>query len=366
MKILTIHNEMLNKRDLIMRIFIPLILLLSTTNLLANTKIFVETIPKYSQVKILNIKHKFKQGIALKKGIYIFSVRSKGHVPKKFSIRVAKKKILKLRVNLLSKRFINSVGMEFIYIKPGSFMMGSPQNERGRLFSESRFKVTLTKSYRMQITEVSEGQFENLMAYNPSRYKKGNNYPVENVSWKDANTFIRLLNKKEKTQSYRLPTEAEWEYACRAGTKTPFSFGNCINTNNQVVFDGEDSYNNCKKSNIIDKQPIKSLLTNQWGLYHMHGNVSEWCIDYWGVPETEISKKKYPDYSFWISYKKHRKDYVNFIKTKFRVVKGGAWDAGAADSRSASRSRKSELSTYDSLGFRVVKSIETKDYEVIK
>ncbi|MCP3925177.1 MAG: formylglycine-generating enzyme family protein [Desulfobacterales bacterium] len=348
-----------------MRYILIILSFLIFNNAYAETKLFINTFPKYATVKILNIKPIFKQGITLKKGTYRVSVYLRNHVKKEFEIKIDKEKKLKLKVTLIPKTHTNSIGMEFVYIQPGTFMMGSQPDELGRMLSEPQFKVTLTKGFYMQITEVSEGHFKKNMGYIPSEYPLGENFPIENVSWKDANKFINKLNNKEEA-IYRLPTEAEWEYACRAGRKTPFSFGNCINSG-QVVFYAQKPYGNCKISlRSKGKFPVKSLKPNKWGLYHMHGNVREFCIDYWGIPKTKENNKKTPDYELFIPYNKHQVDYVNNIKSKFRVVKGGAWNHGPSGCRSANRGRISIVSTYSNIGFRVVKTIETKDYELIK
>ncbi|MCP3925178.1 MAG: formylglycine-generating enzyme family protein [Desulfobacterales bacterium] len=337
-------------------------------NAYADTKLYVHAIPENAVVKILNIKPKFKQGIPLKKGTYRVSVYLRKHVKKEFEIKIGKEKKLKLKVTLIPKRFTNSIGMEFVYIHPGSFMMGSPPDELGGDINEPLFKVTLTKGFYIQITEVSEGHYKKNMGYIPSEYPLGENFPIENVSWKDANKFINKLNNREEA-IYRLPTEAEWEYACRAGTKTPFSFGNCINSG-QVVFYAQKPYGNCKISlRSKGKFPVKSLKPNKWGLYHMHGNLRELCLDYWGIPITEENKKKEIEediFDYWIPFKKHRIDYVNKVKSPFIVVKGGSWSSGPSICRSASRSRKSMVSTYSNLGFRVVKTIDIKDFEIIE
>ncbi|MBW2584237.1 MAG: formylglycine-generating enzyme family protein [Deltaproteobacteria bacterium] len=121
------------------------------------------------------------------------------------------------------ERVINSLGMEFVLIKPGKFLMGSPEDEPGRYTGERLHRVNLTKPFYLLTTEVTQGQWQALMGKNPSSHKRcGDSCPVEQVSWEDAQRFIRKLNQKEGTDKYRLPTEAEWEYACRAGS-TRFS-----------------------------------------------------------------------------------------------------------------------------------------------
>jgi len=123
--------------------------------------------------------------------------------------------------DLPGDNFTNSLGMEFVYIKPGSFMMGSPSDEPKRNNDEKQHQVTLTKAYYIQTTEVTQGQWKAVMGGNPSSFSGcGDNCPVEDVSWNDVQEFIRKLNSQEGDSGYRLPTEAEWEYACRAGSRT--------------------------------------------------------------------------------------------------------------------------------------------------
>jgi len=169
----------------------------------------------------------------------------------------------------------NSIGMTFVYIKPGTFMMGSPLSELGRESNETQHQVTLTKGFYIQRTEVTQGQWRAVMGNNPSSNSNcGDECPVEMVQWNNVQEFILRLNQKEGGESYRLPTEAEWEYACRAGTNTRFSFGD-----NDKQLNDYDWYdlNSARQTHwVATKQP------NAWGIYDMHGNVSEWCQDWYG------------------------------------------------------------------------------------
>jgi len=134
-----------------------------------------------------------------------------------------------LKSIILSKQYTkiaNSIGMEFVYIPPGSFMMGSPPDEPERGNAEKQHRVILTNGFYMQSTEVTQDQWKKVMGTNPSYFKKcGVNCPVEQVSWNDVQTFIHELNQQEGRSTYRLPTEAEWEYAARAGSTTAFANG---------------------------------------------------------------------------------------------------------------------------------------------
>ena len=169
--------------------------------------------------------------------------------------------------------------MEFVLIRPGTFAMGVFSNKP----KAKGHQVTLTKAFYIQKTEVTQGQWRSIMGGNPSFFKEcGDDCPVEQVSWNEVQQFIKRLNQREKTTKYRLPTEAEWEYACRAGTQTPFSFGECL-TSQEANYNGQYPFLQCERG-IYRKKPIsaKAFPANDWGLIGMHGNVWEWCQDWRG------------------------------------------------------------------------------------
>jgi sulfatase modifying factor 1 len=174
----------------------------------------------------------------------------------------------------------------------------------------------------MQTTEVTQGQWWQVMGTDPSSFDDcGDNCPVETVSWDEAQAFIEELNRREATNGYRLPTEAQWEYACRAGTTTPFSFGECLSTS-QANYDGDYPYTGCS-SGTYRKTPIAvaSLGKNAWGLYDMHGNVWEWCSDWYGSYSSAVP----------------RPDPEGPTSGNYRVIRGGSWNIGARSCRSANR-----------------------------
>ncbi|MBF0224029.1 MAG: formylglycine-generating enzyme family protein [Desulfobacterales bacterium] len=180
--------------------------------------------------------------------------------------------------------------MKFVYIEPGEFMMGSPSNEPGRdSDDETQHKVRITRGFYMQQTQVTQAQWKKIMGKNPSYFQNaGDNAPVETISWVDCKEFIEKLNQMEGGNFYRLPTEAEWEFACRAGTTTPFSFGKCLSTED-ANYDGNYPLGNCPKGIYREKPlPVASFSPNKWGLYDMHGNVWEWCLD---IYASDIDKK---------------------------------------------------------------------------
>ena len=196
------------------------------------------------------------------------------------------------------KEFTNTIGMEFVLIPAGSFTMGSHSNEPAEHKDEKPpHDVKITKPFYLQTTEVSQGQWEKVMGNNPSNFKDcGDDCPVEMVSWDDTQEFISKLNQMEGTNKYRLPTEAEWEYACRAETTTPFFTGECISTD-QANYNGKYPGKNCPKGEYREKTvKVGSFQPNAWGLYDMHGNVWEWCQDWYGdYPSNSVVDPKGPD-----------------------------------------------------------------------
>jgi formylglycine-generating enzyme required for sulfatase activity len=235
----------------------------------------------------------------------------------------------------------NSIGMEFVLIPAGQFMMGSPPHEPGRDLDERLHRVTLTRPFYLQTTEVTQEQWQKVMRYNPSQFKNcGSECPVEMVSWNQVQEFISKLNQMEGTHAYRLPTEAEWEYACRAGTETPFYTGTCISTD-QANYNGKHGMPGCSPGNNRDKTvPVRSFAPNPWGLYEMHGNVWELCQDRY--------QKKYP--------KESVTDPMGPSLGVMRVLRGGSWYSRQHLIRSAYR--RQDMPDYRShaIGFRLVRN----------
>jgi formylglycine-generating enzyme required for sulfatase activity len=186
---------------------------------------------------------------------------------------------------------IGTVTQRFRWIEPGEFVMGSPDAEQDRFDDEGpQHVVPLTEGYWLADTACSQALWQAVTGGNPSHFKDDPQNPVEQVSWDDVNDFLRRLEARWPGVKAALPTEAEWEYACRAGTKTAFSFGDAI-TPEQANYDGSFSYGDGPKGEYREKTvPVKTFAANPWGLYQMHGNVWEWCADGWrtydGVPQT--------------------------------------------------------------------------------
>src|SRR5437868_3457237 len=163
------------------------------------------------------------------------------------------------------KEITNTIGMKLVWIPPGSFMMGSPKEEPERKGDEPQHKVTLTKGFYMGAYPVTGDEWQAVMGKNPSRFK-GKKLPVEMVNWSDCQAFLEKLGKKEE-KTYRLPTEAEWEYACRAGTTTPFSFGDSLSMT-QANYDFSTPYVGGKTSVPLKRTtPVDAYPPNKWGLY---------------------------------------------------------------------------------------------------
>ncbi len=249
-----------------------------------------------------------------------------------------------------NRMFKNELGMKFIYIPQGSFLMGSPSSEMGRDDDEKQHQVTISTGFYISSTEVTQGQWYRLMGYNPSHYKElGKNGPVEQVSWDDCQEFISKLNHMENTEKYRLPTEAEWEYACRAGSTTAFTNGEITGTTCEIIphLDAVAWYcgnSGSKPHRVATKKP------NAWGLYDMHGNSQEWVLDackwrdMWTRRTGVITD----------TYKNNIIDPLSKVGA-YRIFRGGSWNQSAKYSRSSDRGyfRPNTKRTY--LSFRVVK-----------
>ena len=212
----------------------------------------------------------------------------------------------------------------FRWIAPGTFEMGSPVDEPERMDDEVPHQVTLTQGYWLADTACTQALWMAVMgsnpSRNPSRFQVDPRNPVEQVSWNDVQEFLEKLDRRVPGLDARLPSEAEWEYACRAGTTTAFSFGANI-TPEQVNYNGNHPYAGGKKGLYREKTvPVASLPANAWGLYEMHGNVWEWCADWYGdYPSTPQT------------------DPHGAVTGDQRVLRGGSWGGDGRNVRSASR-----------------------------
>ena len=230
--------------------------------------------------------------------------------------------------------------IDMVYIKEGTFMMGSPTNEKDRESDETQHQVSLSGFYIGKYT-VTFDQYDafctatNRSKPNDNGWGRGKR-PVINVNWIDANAYCNWLSQKTG-KTYRLPTEAEWEYACRAGTTTPFNTGNNLTTA-QANYDGNYPYNNNSKGIYRAKTlAVGSFAPNAWGLYDMHGNVWEWCNDWYGTYSSGSQTNPQGPNS-----------------GSDRVLRGGSWGGDAGGCRSANRNGRNPDYRYGNYSFRVV------------
>ncbi len=231
------------------------------------------------------------------------------------------------------KTITNNIGMEFVLIRPDTFAMGSPDSDQDADHDEKpTHEVTISQPFYLGRYEVTQAQWQAVMGNNPSKFK-GNDRPVENVSWDDVQQFIQKLNEKEKQASgtlYRLPTEAEWEYAARAGTTTRYSFGDEASQLGDYAWYGKNAGNTT--------HPVGQKKPNPWGLHDMHGNVWEWVQDWHG---------DYPPESVT--------DPTGPATGVLRVLRGGSWISNGQDVRSANRNRNDPGNRNDGIGFRLAR-----------
>jgi len=235
--------------------------------------------------------------------------------------------------------FTNEFGMDFVYIPPGEFKMGSDQgapNER------PVHRVQITRGYYLQTTELTQRQWTAVMGTRPweavRHAPSGPDYPAVGVSWEDARAFVAALSEKSG-RTYRLPTEAEWEYACRAGTTTEFYYGDERSGLGEYGWYAE----NTVKTGLEHAQPVARKKPNPWGLYDMHGNVWEWCADYFSdeyYARSPLTDPTGPDSGYP------------------RSLRGGAFDQPPRYCRSAIRIKYFADNRYAYIGFRVVAGTE--------
>ena len=227
---------------------------------------------------------------------------------------------------------IPELGLQIVWVKPGTFTMGSPSSESGRESDETQHPVTLINGFYLGKYEVTQDQWEKVMGSNPSKYR-GADRPVEMVSWNDAVAFCKKLTEMEKKagrlpegMAYQLPTEAQWEYTCRAGTTTAYSWGDSISAKNASHH----------RKNPEGTTPVGKYPPNPWAFHDMHGNVWEWCADWYNTyPSGSVTNPEGPA-SGWD-----------------RVLRGGSWYHTGAGLRSAKRRFHRPWQPSRLVGFRV-------------
>jgi formylglycine-generating enzyme required for sulfatase activity len=231
---------------------------------------------------------------------------------------------------------VKGITQKFRWIEPGTFWMGSPESEPGRSNNEARHQVTLTKGYWLGDTACTQALWKIVMGSNPSGFQDDVNNPVEKVSWNDTQEFLKMLNSEIFNLQARLPTEAEWEYACRASNIAPFSFGENI-TSEQANYCGTNPYWTGEKGVYRQKTvPVKSLPANPWGLYEIHGNVWEWCQDWYGNYPQELVT-----------------DPTGLELGVGRIIRGGSWYNHGRLVRSAYRAGRNSTNRDKGIGFRL-------------
>jgi len=244
-----------------------------------------------------------------------------------------------------------------VVVAPGTYVMGSPDHEPGSRVDEVRHPVTITRPFLLAATEVTRRQWRDVMQSDPGRYPACDDCAVADVSWHDAVSFCNALSRREgltpayeiagdavtwrrDAGGYRLPTEAEWEYACRAGSTGPFGGGACLSAGD-ANYDGYHPPPGCPEGlNRGEPVEVGSFPPNPWGLHDMAGNVSEWCWDRYGDYPVEGAV-----------------DPNGPAEGERRVVRGGCWANFAAKCRAANRERQDPDGRWDMIGLRLARSL---------
>lgn len=240
--------------------------------------------------------------------------------------------------------YTNSLGMTFQLIPAGTFIMGSPDSEVGRNSDEGpQHQVTISQPFYMQTTVVTQGQWQAVTGSNPAYFSNcGDRCPVEMVSWDQVQEFITAINKKGEG-TYRLPTEAEWEYSARAGTTTAYSFGDDASQLGDYAWFWDNSRQSVDESEeeIDMTHPVATKLPNPWGLYDMHGNVHEWVSDWCSsYTKAAVIDPKGPSHG-----------------GSARVIRGGGWYCGSTSVRSADRNCSDPAIRHIYVGVRLLRIV---------
>jgi formylglycine-generating enzyme required for sulfatase activity len=238
-----------------------------------------------------------------------------------------------------------------VLVPAGRFLMGSPDSEAERSDNEGpRRQVSISRPFYLGVYPVTQRECEAVMGKNPAHFHSGNggspDHPVEQVSWTDAVEFCRRLShlppEKVAGRLYRLPTEAEWEYACRAGTTTPFWWGEGASSN-QANFNGQNPYGGAAQGPHLQRTTrVGSYHPNPWGLFDVHGNVYEWCSDWFDENYYQLGENNDPQGPKW---------------GQGRVLRGGSWLYGGNGCRAAFRTSNDPDFRWKPIGFRVALTI---------
>src|SRR5262245_1261137 len=249
-----------------------------------------------------------------------------------------------------AKLLSNSIGIKLVLIPAGNFPMGSSELELAHRLNETpQHEIAITQPFYIAVNLITQAQYQHVMGQNPARFHPGvggsAEHPVERVSWDDATDFCRRLSEtpeeRQAGRVYRLPTEAEWEYACRAGTTTPFCFGKSLAAT-QANFNAEFPFGEAAPGRPTGKTvPVGHYPANNFGLHDVHGNLWEWCADWY-------------DGRYYLH--SVRRDPPGPATGRFRVVRGGSWRNHAATCRAAYRNALVPNNRDPYTGFRVVVS----------
>jgi formylglycine-generating enzyme required for sulfatase activity len=255
----------------------------------------------------------------------------------------------------LPKSVVNSIGMKFALIPAGTFLMGSPPEEKRRSKDEEQHEVVITRPFYLGVNPVTQAQWQAVMGNNPSHFcttgggkddVRGldtSDLPVESVSWEDATEYLKKLSalkqEVEAGRAYRLPTEAEWEYSCRGGASEyqVFHYGNSLSST-QANYNGTIPYETPPGPYLERTSRVGSYEPNGFGVFDMHGNVWEWCSDWY---DKEYHKQS------------PRRDPAGPSEGTSRVLRGGSWDCFGQRCRSAWRNSIEPAKRFEYLGFRV-------------
>ncbi len=236
----------------------------------------------------------------------------------------------------------SEVNMVVVFVPAGEFEMGSPMEELKRDNDEGQHHIKLTKPFYMGKFEVTQLQYREIMSENPSKFG-GDNLPVDNVNWYEAARFLKKLSDKTGLK-FRFPTEAEWEYACRAGTTTAFNTGTTIDSD-FANYQATTPYANGIIGKDLERTTkVGSYAPNAFGLYDMHGNVWEWCGDFYDKEYYKITPTVNPQ--------------GPQVNDGDKVMRGGAWNEKPYKCRSADRNNRGPKANQPVIGFRVVMDIE--------
>ena len=292
-------------------------------------------------VVTINGRHYRGSPISLPPGVCNVAVSKEGYVAKSQPLTVVEGKTINLRI-VLSPKVIKKYagiekeygGMKFCWIPAGEFVMGSHPYELDRYTDEGpQRKVRISKGFWLGKYEVTQKQWEEIMKKNPAAYRSPDR-PVDRVSWNDCQLFINRLNVRGRLKGvrFRMPTEAEWEYACRAGTTTPYNYGDKASGQKMHYYQGETTTK-------LKTKPVGSYAPNKWNLHDMHGNVRENCSDWYDSGYYKESQNVDPK---------------GPASGKYRVLRGGSWGSGARDCRSAARAGDEPWDITNFTGLRLV------------